>query len=278
MRAGRRRRPVRFLVAFATMALAADLTIAACPSNGDTPARVAGVSERLEIELADGRLLRLAGLDTPDPNRGEPETARAARAFLTQFLGMGDVAVKALAPKPDRWNRTLADVFVAGPAPQPAQSAAAALLWAGFARVRPEVETRDCQSVRLAAEDAAREQGLGLWTDPYYAVLQAGDSEDLRARDGLFAIVEGKVIRVGVGRSRYYVDFGRRGAFTATIPKRQEKLFGRAGIDVTALAGATLRIRGALDNRFALRMEIMDPQQIERIAVNAGNKEAVPPR
>jgi endonuclease YncB( thermonuclease family) len=203
MLAKRGRSPFSLPLGVAMLSIGASLAIAACPSAGDMAARVAGVTERLEIELADGRILRLAGLDTPDPHRGEPETGEKARAFLALFLANGDVAVKALAPKPDRWNRILADVFVAGPGAEPAQSAAAAWLSAGFARVRPEVETRDCQSIRLAAEDMAREQGLGLWTDPYYSVVQAGDSEDLQGRDGLFAIVEGKVIRVGVGRSRY---------------------------------------------------------------------------
>jgi hypothetical protein len=70
---------------------------------------------------------------------------------------------------------------------------------AGFARVKPEVETRDCQGPRLAAEDRAREQGLGLWVDPYYSIVRASDGDELRARDGLFAIVEGKVLKVGVG-------------------------------------------------------------------------------
>ena len=245
---------------------------AACATKGDALARVAAVTDRLELVLADGRTIRLAGLDAPDPSRGEPETASKARAFLVGLLIGRDADLKILAPRPDRWNRTLGDLFVAGPAPDRPSSAALALLAAGFARVRPEVETRDCLAERLAAENAARAQGLGLWTDPYYSVVLAVDGEDLRGRDGLFAIVEGKVLRVGVGRSRYYVDFGRKGAFTATIPKRQETLFGRAGINLTALAGANLRMRGALDNRFGLRMEIVDPQQIERIDASEGNK------
>lgn len=248
-----------------------------CPNSGSATSRVASVSERLEVRLDDGRVVRLAGLDAPDPGRGDPETASRARAFLIQMLVGRDASVAVLAPRPDRWNRILGDLFVVGPASDQ-KSSALALLTAGFARVRPEVETRDCRGARLAAENSARAQGLGLWTDPYYSVARASDSADLRARDGLFAIVEGKVLRVGVGRSRYYMDFGRRGAFTATIPKRQEKLFGRAGFNLTALAGASLRMRGALDNRFGLRMEIVDPQQIERIDASEGNKEAVPQR
>ena len=46
---------------------------------------VVAVDERLDIALADGRLVRLGGLDTPEPERGDPETARAARDFLSRL-------------------------------------------------------------------------------------------------------------------------------------------------------------------------------------------------
>ena len=256
--------------------LGPELACGACPAVGDTPVRVASVNARLEIVLDGGGLMRLAGLDLPDPDRGEPETARNANAFLTNALIGRNMNAKILAPRRDRWNRTLVDLFVAGETPQRPESVARLMLAAGFARIRPEAETRDCQATRLAAERAARAQGLGLWTDPYYSVVQAGDMQDLRERDGLFAIVEGKVLKVGVGRTRYYVDFGRRGAFTATVAKRLEKNFAQVGIDVTALAQARVRLRGALDNRFGPRMEIIDPQQIERIDANEGNSGAVP--
>jgi len=264
------------LTAYALLFLHCPLSTAACPTSGDAPAHIERVTNRLELALADGRTVRLAGLDAPDPGRGESETASKARAFLSELVIGRDAELRIVAPRPDRWNRTPADVFLVVGEPDKPRSVALTLLAAGFARVRPETETRDCLVERLAAENSARLQGLGLWTDPYYSVVPAGHIEDLRGRDGLFAIVEGKALRVGVGRSRYYIDFGRRGAFTATIPKRQEKLFGRAGINFSTLAGANLRMRGALDNRFGPHMEITDPQQIERIDVSEGSKQTVP--
>jgi hypothetical protein len=45
--------------------------------------RVAAVDDRLDISLQDGRLVRLAGLDASDSRRVAPETADAARKFLT---------------------------------------------------------------------------------------------------------------------------------------------------------------------------------------------------
>jgi endonuclease YncB( thermonuclease family) len=244
----------------------------ACATSGEESARVSAVSERGEILLADGRAARLAGLDIPDPARGEPETAAQARNWLSSRLVGREVDLRVLAGRRDRWGRVLADVF-AGEAGAPSASIALGLLSAGLARVRPEVEARDCAAERLAAEDAARANGLGLWTDPYYGVVEATDLDDLRQRDGRFAIVEGVVRRVGHGRARIYLDFGRRGGFTAVATARQSPAFERAGVALAGLAGARIRVRGAMDNRFGLRMAISGPEQIERVAEGAGDSE-----
>jgi endonuclease YncB( thermonuclease family) len=246
--------------------------VAACPTAGDQRAEVAAVSERGEILLADGRQARLAGLDIPDPGRGDPKTARAALQWLDARLVGREVSLGLLASRPDRWGRLLADVFVSQNSAPPA-SVALGLVAAGLARVRPEVEASDCLTARLAAERAARANGLGLWTDPYYGVVQAALPANLRQRDGEFVIVEGVVDRVGQGRSRIYLDFGRRGGFTAMASTRQATAFERAGIVLTALAGARVRVRGVMDERFGLRMTLNGPDQIERVTDGAGTNE-----
>jgi len=269
------RAPRRVAALFAALLLLATPARAACPTAGEESARVSAVSERGEILLADGREARLAGLDIPDPGRGEPENAAQARNWLSSRLVGREVGLRVLAARRDRWGRVLADVF-AGDAGAPSISMALGLLSVGLARVRPEVETRDCRTERLAAEEAARANGLGLWTDPYYGVVEATDLDELRQRDGRFAIVEGVVRRVGQGRARIYLDFGRRGGFTAVAAARQAQAFERAGVALAALAGARIRVRGAMDNRFGLRMAISGPEQIERLAEGVGDSEDKP--
>jgi micrococcal nuclease len=243
---------------------------AACQAGGER-AFVTSVTERGEIQLADGRSVRLVGLDIPDASRGEPETAANARAWLSSRLVGREIALQLLAARTDRWGRWPADMSVTGEAAPAAISLG--LLLAGLARVRPEIETRACQAERLAAENAARAAGLGLWTDPYYGVVEATDLDELRQRDGQFAIVEGVVLRVGAGRDRTWLDFGRRGSFTAVVATRQAKAFERGGVALSELAGARIRVRGAMDNRFGLRMAIFEPEQIERLS---GTGEAKP--
>src|ERR1019366_3936854 len=46
---------------------------------------------------------------------------------------------------------------------------------AGLARYEPSAAARPCRTSLLAAEAGARAAGLGLWGDPYYAVIAAAD-------------------------------------------------------------------------------------------------------
>jgi hypothetical protein len=129
--------------------------------------------------------------------------------------------------------------------------------------VRPEFETRGCEVERLEAEAAARAAAEGIWSDPR-AILEASDLETLGANDGRFVLVEGIVRRVGLGRSRVYLDFGRRGGFTVFVARRAEPAFERRGFALNVLAGQRVRVRGILDNRFGPRIELVDPFMIER--------------
>ncbi len=222
------------------------------------------ITERLDIVLADRRVIRLAGLDMPLAGEGQAGTTDAAQAFLANALVGQDSTLVVFAPKPDRWGRWLGDLMLGE------QSAAEMVLRAGFARVRPEFETRGCAAQRLENESAARAAALGLWTDPAYRVIDAADWADLRRHDGQFAIIEGVVLKVGQGASRLYLDFARRGGFTAVALRSKASEFDKAGVDLAGLAGKRVRLRGAVDDRFGLRIELLDPRQIQRVEEGAG--------
>jgi len=234
-------------------------SLAAC---GRPAGRVQAVSvdERLDIELADGRTVRLGGLDAPSADRGAPEIARAARDFLSERLIGREAELILLAGGTDRWGRTVADLSL--PVSDP-QSTAAALLSAGYARVRPEFETRGCAAERLAIEDGAREKDLGIWRDPDFAVIQSSNSAALRRRSGRFVVIEGMVRRVGFARSRLYLELAPRDGPAIVVARRLETALAREGRPVGGLVGKTIRARGALDDRFGPRIEVADPAMIE---------------
>jgi len=242
---------------------------AACGVEGESVA-VTAVDERGELSLSDGRLVKLAGIDIPPPAGERAVLARAARDALSQWLAGHTVAMRPVLPSPDRWNRIVAHVFApadfsvtdAGP---PA-SAAEVLVDAGLARVVPMAETRDCDQPWLLTETTARRDALGLWTDPYYAIIEATDSVHLAERAGAFVLVEGKVLRIGHGRARTFVDFGKsRDSFTVTISKRNKDAVEAGGLSLDGLVGTRLRVRGILDTRFGPRIEITEPHAIERL-------------
>ncbi len=258
----RRRAAAAGAVAALALALAAGRA-AACGAAAGT-VQAASVDERGEVALADGRTLRLAGLDLPLPSRGDPALAAAARDLLAKRFVGREAALSLVAAAPDRWDRALGDLGapVSDAAPV---SAAEALIAAGLARVRPEYETRGCEAGRLALESAARAKGLGVWRDPDYVVLAADDLASLARRDGRFVIVEGVVRKVGLGRARLYLDLGGRGALSVVASRKTQAAFQAAGAPLTALAGEKIRVRGALDSRFGPQLEIVDPLMLERL-------------
>jgi endonuclease YncB( thermonuclease family) len=231
-----------------------------------------GVDERLDIILGDGRSVRLGGLDAPSADRGAPEIAKAARDFLNQRIAGRGAELVLLAAQTDRWGRVVADLVL----PDAAGSAAEALLSAGYARVRPEFETRACVEARLAIEDTARRSGLGIWRDPDFAVIRSSDSNELRRRDGQFVVIDGSVRRVGFGRSRIYLELVPHDGPTIVLARKLEAVFVRAGHPLGALVGQTIRARGALDDRFGPRIEVVDPAMVEVVRRSGAPGEAEP--
>lgn len=139
------------------------------------------------VELADGRRVRLIGIDTPEIGyrgaRSEPY-AEAARDRLRELAAPGGVRMQTGVEAEDRHGRTLGHLFAADGSNLEALLLAEGL---GMALVMPpNLALWRCQQ---AAEESARRLGLGLWaTDPVMPV-QALDS-------GGFALVRGRVSRI----------------------------------------------------------------------------------
>ncbi len=258
----RRRRPLRAAAVFAAAALALTAPAYAACGTADGTVKVVDVDERLDLVLGDGLTVRLIGVSTPDPTRA-PDLAVKVRAFLSEKFVGREGELERLAGGTDRWGRVAADLSFVDPASATRESAAAALLAAGFARVAPAFEPRGCATQRLVVEDAARRAGLGLWSDPRYAVIAATDLSALKRSDGRLVVIEGKIARVGFGRSRLYLDMVPKGGPTIVVSRKLEMAFARAGVSVDAAAGETVRVRGALDNRFGPRLEVSEPAMIE---------------
>ena len=82
---------------------------------------------------------------------------------------------------------------------------------------------------------------LGLWTNPYYDLLDAHEPVGVVARHRRFALAKGEAVSVREsGATSYsYVNFGRRWTedFTVTILKRNARSFAAVGIEPKGLGG-----------------------------------------
>jgi endonuclease YncB( thermonuclease family) len=238
----------------------------ACSLEATARATIAKIEPNLDIALADGRILSLAGLDPPRHTPDNPRLALEARDKLARWLEGREVAVRALADKPNRFGRIPARLFAAPPGTPVAEiGIAEAILDAGLARYRPEANAHPCRDLLLAAESDARAERIGLWADPFYAVMPAGDRAAFANPRSGMVLVEGTPVSLGETASRFYLNFGpRRGSdFAITLPKRGANALEKAGIKVQDLVGKRLRVRGLLDATFGPQMELTDPDGLE---------------
>jgi len=241
------------------MAIAQAATSLDCAQTGTARARVQSVSERLEFLLADGRQLRLAGLEAPEATPDDSDIGARSRAFIEERLTAGEITFAILSPKPDRWGRLAAMVFAGD-----GTLLAEVLLAQGYARLMPDQAAIPCESRLQAAEAEARKARLGLWQDPYYAMLGTQDRVAFAEHAGSFIQAEGKLTDVKAGPARTTLIFGprRQGHLVVTVLQRNVKNFENAGLQFKDLIGQTLHIRGLLETRFGPEIEISRPADL----------------
>jgi len=266
--------------AFPTLALASPDQN--CPSAGSESVQLAGIEARLELRLEDGRLLRLAGFDPASSTPSTPDGEDQAREALTQLLAGHPLTITKLSAAPDRWGRLAVLAFIGDD--QPGGVAAAAIA-SGLGRYLPEPAAHACRAILTTAEDTSRAQKLGLWADPYYAVLAASDLAGFAERAGTLVVAEGRVASVKTSPYRSQLIFagernGSRGSqlLSATLLPRTIKILEAHGVHVSSLTGQLLRIRGLLDLRFGPEIELLSPDDLDVLgpviapALAAGSK------
>jgi len=211
------------------------------------------------LVLADGRQLRLAGIETPGTTlRGEAALAKRATEALAKLVAGVPLEVRYGGAETDRRGRVLAQLFAGGRWVQ------RELLRRGLARVHGSADARIGLPELLAAEAGARKGRRGIWRRPFFAVR----TPDEAARDaGSFQIVEGVVAETAFAGGSAHVNFGPdwRTAFSLRIGGEALKLCRAAGLDPLQLTGARVRVRGFIDGTRRPTIEVTFPEQIERL-------------
>jgi endonuclease YncB( thermonuclease family) len=258
------RGPARFFAGIVLLLAHAGLPAASAdfPADGTT-VLVAEAVDGSTLRLADGRLVRLAGVQPPQPRFGSgsgPANAPAelARDELAGLAAGRPVVLHAADPALDRYGRTLADAVR-----HDGVWLQEALVSAGAALVvpLPGMEVARARTL-LAAEEEARQAGRGLWAEPAFRVRSPSGAAQAV---GGFGIVEGVVADTAEVRGRVYLNFGEdwREDFTISVAPGDRDAFEEAGIDLLALAGRTVRARGWLRDFNGPLIDARHPAQIE---------------
>jgi endonuclease YncB( thermonuclease family) len=264
----------------------------ACGGETIAHATVSRIIDGRTFVLDGGQEVRLAAIEVPPLSAaGTSATAAdaagqgaAAKSSLDALVGGDEVVLRRagtdLDHNLDRYGRMVTYAYAVRDGTE--LFAQGELLAAGFAQVAEKVAERAgskaCAAELLGAEKAARQAKLGLWADPYYEVLPADRPADVLARRGRFALVEGQVVSVHESGPTIYVNFGRlwSESFAVTISKRNERNFTAAGLDLKALAGRRVRVRGWVEahreanggNGSVPWIEAARPEQIEETSRN----------
>lgn len=229
----------------------------------DAPGTVATVIDGDTLTFTDGREVRLVGIQAPKLPLGRPDfeawpLAPQAKQALTQL-----VEDRALTPhfggrRADRHGRVLAHLtrsdglWVQG-----------ALLARGMARVYSFADNRRAVRDMYAIEAASRAAERGIWSHPYYRVLDHGETN---RHVGTFQLVEGRVRESAVVRGRAYLNYGTdwRTDFTVLVPRPALALFrAQFGRRLERLEGERIRVRGWLKRYNGPMIEATHPEQIE---------------
>ncbi len=218
-------------------------------------ATLRSVVDGSEVVLEDGRILRLAGIDAPRPRTPLAERAKAA---LEKLLLGREIELRFAGNRRDRHGRAVAHLFVGRRWVQ------GELLNRGLARVAGTADNRLGLAEMLAREAKARQARRGLWHDPFYAVRQA---EEAGRFAGSFQIVEGRIVDAATVEGQVFLNFAEdwRHGFSLRFAPETMRLFRGEGLDVTALRGKRVRVRGWIRGADRPTIDVTFPEQIERL-------------
>lgn len=225
-------------------------------------AMVTDVIDGVTIEIDGKTKVRLAGIWTPWNSPDDPgETVKKAQALLSKVTMNRYVRLyqtkNELTGRTNRLGQTLAQVeredglWLQG-----------ILLYAGLATVMTSESNPESAARMYELEADARKNKRGLWADDRWNVLKPENTKDYANQ---YRIVEGKVYSTSLRNNTFYLNFTRswQTDFTVMIPSSKRVVFAREHIDLMALNGKTIRVRGWVRNFNGPLIEITHPQQIE---------------
>lgn len=220
--------------------------------------------------FADGRTISLDGREhaltdiiapSAAPLVGGAEPASDyALAALSEIIARG-APVSTKNENEDRWGR------LSGPLRWRTASGRETtlqeiLLAQGAARVAPQSSDFAFLERCFRAEKAARDGGVGLWTNDAYQIRDAAKGDMASG----FQIYRGAVRKAAEHQGRVYFNFGDdfRKDFTATVRKGSFRRW-KTKLDLASVTGALVEIRGRVERINGPSIELLHEMQLRRL-------------
>jgi endonuclease YncB( thermonuclease family) len=241
----------------------------ACPGLEPGPKRtVTRIIDGETVTLDDGSELRLIGALAPraidvgaEPGQWPMEVA--AREELRALLLGKSIEIAFGGERTDRYGRLQAQAFWQdGDKRHWAQGR---MLEQGLARAYTLTGNRACAAELLAAERGALEANRGVWGEAAYQIRRADRRGELARYVATFQLIEGRIVRVAQVRGSIYLNFDadwRRG-FSVSLRRADRSLLGDFSERPRALEGRSVRVRGWLEHRPGLMIDLSAAGMIE---------------
>lgn len=231
---------------------------------------LAATGARAAAPFFDGQSVTIGGREhfLSDIVAPSPDVPRAMREYAVDYAAaVFNAAIQRGAPihsetaPVDRWERLTGPVRWRMPGGRET-TLQEILLSQGAARVAPQSDDLDFIDRLYRAEDVARENTLGLWTQSAFRIRDAERGEWSRG----FQIYRGVIRAANERNSRIFFNFGAdfRTDFTATLSKGALRRWRRK-IDYAAAEGRHAEVRGVVERINGPSIELKHEMQLRLI-------------
>ena len=224
--------------------------------------KVTDIVDGVTVELDNKTKVRLAGVWVPWETGTDPGDNVKKATVLLKKTAYGRFVRLYQTKKQDVGRSNRMGQSVAQVERDDGMWLQGALLYSGLAFVMTSESNPELSRQMYDIESDARKRKAGLWGDGRWSVLQP---DQVKAFVNEFRIVEGKVFSTAMRSNVFYINFSRdwKSDFTVSIPSDRRVAFARAGMNMQALNGKTIRVRGWVRDYNGPMIEVTHPQQIE---------------
>jgi len=223
---------------------------------------VKAVIDPQTIQLEDGHIVRLTGIDFPDFNPDEPGdfSLTAMQILRDMLVGKTVLLYQTVNREEGRINRMGQDIAQIQRESDKAW-VQGTLLSLGLARVRTAQRNPEMAQQMYDLEQTAMKDKAGIWEN-YSKVLPPEEAE---AHEGSFQIVEGRIESAALKQNRIYLNFGKdwKTDFTISIAPEDKRAFSKQNLDPLQWNGKQVRVRGWIESYNGPYMQISHPAAIE---------------